>query len=115
MIDEYNQKEQQRVDELNKIAQAELDEKNHKDYLKRYEMYKTACQEYQIQLKEYEEELIPNWNTERSYLAEAIKQTDTALQEVYDTNVIPAIYRNISALCYLCGDMTRKMRICGKP
>lgn len=100
-IDEYNQKEQQRVDELNKAAQAEIDKRNHENYLKRYEKYKADCQAYQIELKNYKDTIIPYWKTELSYLAEAIKQTEKSLQEVYDTNIIPAIYRNISALCYL--------------
>ena len=101
IIDEYNQKEQQRVDELNRAAQAELDKECHEKYLKRYETYKTACQEYQIRLKEYDEEIIPNWKTELSYLTETINQTENVLQELYNKKVIPIQYCNLSTLCYL--------------
>lgn len=90
-----------KVDEYNAAAQAEVDKECHERYLKRYEMYQAACQEHQIKLQEYDEEIIPAWKSERADLAEVINQTNNVLQEVYTRKVIPIQYCNISALCYL--------------
>lgn len=89
------------IDEWNQNQQAELDRNCHERYLKRYEEYKAACQEHQIRLKEYEEEVLPSWKHEVSDLTNVIENTNKVLQEVYDKKVIPIQYCNISALCYL--------------
>ena len=98
---EYQRKCQE-IDKQNEAEQAKLDKENHEKYVKRYEEYKAACQEYEEKdLKEYNEQIFPAWSNEMTNLSNLIEQTREVLQEVYDKKIIPIQYCNKSALCYL--------------
>lgn len=82
------------IDSQNQAKQAQLDKKAHDNYIQ-------SCVEYNTQIKEYREQLIPDWQREVNELNNKISFTDNALQEVYNKNVIPFQYCNLPALTYL--------------
>ena len=95
------QDECRRIDEQNRIRQAELDKEDHEKYLKQYEEYAFSYHNYEIALEIYETQTIPEWSQEIAELDNAIEQTYAVLKEVYGKDVVPIQYRNIPALCYL--------------
>lgn len=70
------------IDEQNRMRQAELDRENQ-------EKYRDECREYEIVLKDYEENQLAVWSAEIADLKDKILYTKNALQEVYNKKVIP--------------------------
>lgn len=91
----------QEIDKQNRIRQAQKDEELHNKYLKKYENYKNAMKQYEVELKEYQQQELPEWENENAALSVTLDETKSALQEIYNKNVIPAPYRKREALCYL--------------
>lgn len=89
------------IDEENRKNQERLDEEMEAKYLADCEQYNIALQKHQDDIRRYQEEILPAWSEEAEVLQTALKDAQTALQELYDRRVIPAQYRNIPALMYL--------------
>lgn len=82
------------IDSQNQARQAQIDKEVHDQYIQ-------SCVEYNTQIKEYREQLFPDWQQEVDELNNKISFTNNALQEVYNKNVIPFQYCNLPALTYL--------------
>lgn len=65
------------------------------------EKYQNDLREYEVYKQEYENSLYPQWVKEANALDISFADTKKALDEVYQTNIIPGKYRNLSALTFL--------------
>lgn len=65
------------------------------------EKYQNDLREYEVYKQEYENSLYPQWVKEANALDVSLADTKKALDEVYQTNIIPGKYRNLSALTFL--------------
>lgn len=65
------------------------------------EKYQNDLKEYEKYKKEYENSLYPQWVKEANALDLSLADTKKALDKVYQTNIIPGKYRNLSALTFL--------------
>lgn len=89
------------IDEQNRQRQAQLDNDLHDRYTQRYEDYKKAMLQYEADVKHHKDVEIPEWTEDLTILDTALTDAKNALQELYERNIIPFQYRNISALLYL--------------
>ena len=89
------------IDEQNQLSQIQKDKELHERYTVRYEDYKKSIQKYKEDVVDYEENTLPLWQKEDSALSLALADTQTALQEVYSSNIIPIQYRKLEVLVYL--------------
>lgn len=89
------------IDEQNQLRQIQKDKELHERYTVRYEDYKKSMQQYKEDVVDYEESILPLWQKEDSALSLALADTQTALQEVYSSNIIPIQYRKLEVLVYL--------------
>ncbi len=89
------------IDEQNQLRQIQKDKELHERYTVRYEDYKKSMQQYKEDVVDYEENILPLWQKEDSALSLALADTQTALQEVYNSNIIPIQYRKLEVLVYL--------------
>lgn len=55
--------------------------------------------------RRWQTEIYPKWQHDEDVLTTAIEETDDALQEVYETNMIPGKYRNYQAVTFLAAFM----------
>lgn len=60
---------------------------------------------YEQSLALYNEETLPEYKAEQTALQEAINSAEAALQEVYDRNILPGKYRNLTAVTFLAAFM----------
>lgn len=97
---EYIQKCKE-IDEQNRLRQAQKDEELQKRYLQRYEEYKKSVYQYELDLKQYEEQELPEWNKDSMELSTVLENTKDALEAVYNKNIIPIQFRRIESLVYL--------------
>ena len=89
------------IDEQNQLRQIQKDKELHERYTVRYEDYKKSMQQYKEDVVDYQENILPLWQKEDSALSLALADTQTALQEVYNSNIIPIQYRKLEVLVYL--------------
>ena len=89
------------INECNRNRQMELNKELHEKYIRRYENYKKSLPQYEESLIHYKNVEIPEWSEERAVLGAALIDFKSALQELYDRNIIPFPYRNHSALLWL--------------
>lgn len=82
------------IDEESKIEYEKLKEKTHNAYISNLDTYNKS-------LKEYNEFLLPQWTEDINALQTTLNDTNNALDELYNTNIIPDPYRNLPALTYL--------------
>lgn len=90
-----------KIDEENRNNQEYLDRKHEEDYNRAMEEYRMAYLKYTEALDFYRTKELPAWNAEIAEIDDTIAETENTLRKVYDTNIIPLGYRNISALSYL--------------
>ena len=89
------------IDAENERRQAQLDKELHEQYLRRYEQYKKDTAAYEQGEADYRLTVYPEWEKELELAQSALHETKEALAEVYSRNVLPAQYRNKSAVLYL--------------
>lgn len=89
------------IDEENRKNQAQKDQELHERYLKRYARYEEDMKKYESDVENYEQILLPEWDKEDLALITAMNDTNDALKEVYNKNIIPVQYRKLEALVYL--------------
>lgn len=77
-----------------------IDEQIKQEYSQQLERYNRDIQNYNEELAMYENELFPQWEEEKNAFQTAKADTKSALDEVYSKNIIPAQYRNLSAVLY---------------
>lgn len=90
-----------KIDEENRLNQERADTEAHQKYLSELKTYENNNRQYEHQLDEYNNTLIPDWTEELEKLDEVIANTQAALDEVYSTNIIPITYRNLASLSFL--------------
>lgn len=94
------------VDEYNRKQQEELDAQAREHYESSVRYYENAAlPNYEKDLEKYETEVHPAWVRKCAELQNAIVETKATLQEVYDQNIIPSKYRNLSALTFIASFM----------
>lgn len=94
------------VDEHNRKQQEELDAQARKNFEASTRYYENAAlPNYEKALEKYKTEIHPAWVREREKLQNAIVETKATLQEVYEQNIIPSKYRNLSALAFIASFM----------
>lgn len=103
LIEEYIEKVKHSPDYINKCREIdETYERQCKNLEKsKQEKYQKDLEEYKKYKNEYNNTLYPQWQKEVEALSLSINDTKQALEEVYQTNVIPGKYRNLSALTFL--------------
>lgn len=101
--DKYKQKIMSSPEYINKCRQ--IDEESRIEYERLKEdtqnAYTRNLEKYNVSLKDYNENLLPQWEEEYKALEIALSDTNAALRELYGTNIIPGECRNLNAVSYL--------------
>lgn len=91
----------QQIDEENRTKQMELDKEMKERYSQQCLEYEEAMKSYKEQTVLFEKEDLPQWNETMESLQTALHETQNALQDVYDKNIIPSQYRRLPSVLYL--------------
>ena len=103
LTEEYIERVKNSQEYINKCRQ--IDEERRIEYEKLKEdtqnIYALNLEKYNTSLKDYNENLLPQWEEEYKALEIALSDTNATLRELYGTNIIPGECRNLNAVSYL--------------
>lgn len=100
-IDAQNKEEEARIAKINEEALRKAAEEDQKKYDEELSVYNKAKRDYELEMKEYTEGPLQKWKDEYAKIEERISETQEAVNEVYDKNIVPIQYRNLAATTYL--------------